>query len=129
MKNRFAAILNSKNGLRFAIFVAVLGALCTLTLRSAASTPMVAVNITNNSGWEIRALYLSPANSDDWGPDQLNGAVISPGGTYTLSYSWDQPSVKIIAEDKDGCFLSNTVDATSNSEWTISNNSPRNCGG
>jgi hypothetical protein len=128
MKSRFAAILNSTRILRVAIFVAMLGALCTLTLHSAASTPLTAINITNDSQWEIRALYLSPADNDNWGPDQLNGAVISPGGTYTLSISWDQPTVKIIAEDKDGCFLTNTVDATTNSEWTITDSSGRDCG-
>ena len=96
MKNRFAAILNSKNCLRFAIFVAVLGALCTLTLRSAASTPMVAVNITNNSGWEIRALYLAHTNSNDWGPDQLKAQ--SSAGRYVHAQLLMEP-----ANRKDHC--------------------------
>lgn len=129
MKSRFTAILNLKSSIRLVLVVAVLASVCALTLPSAASTPLAAVTITNNSSWEIRGLYLSPANSNNWGPDQLNGAVINPGGTYTLSISWDQPTVKIIAEDKDGCFLSTTVDATTNSEWTITSSSARNCGG
>lgn len=129
MKNTLIAILDSRNGVRFLMLVAVLSLSAGVTLRSAASTPAVAVNLVNNSGWEIRALYLSPAYNDNWGPDQLNGAVINPGGTYTLSYSWNQPTVKIIAEDSDGCFLSTTVEATGNSDWTLTNSSPRNCGG
>lgn len=123
-----SAIVNSRNHFRLGIVAAVLFVLGAMTFSSAASTPLTAINITNDSQWEIRAIYLSPADSDDWGPDQLNGAVISPGATYTLSISWDQPTVKIIAEDKDGCFLTNTVDATTNSEWTITNSSGRNCG-
>jgi hypothetical protein len=129
MKTRFTAIINFKSSIRLVLVVAVLASVCALTLPSAASTPTTAVTITNNSSWEIRGLYLSAANTNDWGPDQLGGAVISPGGTYTLSFSWDQPTVKIIAEDKDGCFLSTTVDASASSNWNITNDSARNCGG
>jgi hypothetical protein len=128
MKNTLIAIRDSRNVVRLLMLVAMLSLCAGVTLRSAASTPAVAVNLVNNSGLEIRALYLSPADNDNWGPDQLNGAVISPGGNYTLSYSWDQPTVKIIAEDSDGCFLTTTVDAAANSVWTITSNWPRNCG-
>ena len=128
MKNTLIAIRDSRNGVRLLMLVAMLSLCAGVTLRSAASTPAAAVNLVNNSGLEIRALYLSPAGNDNWGPDQLNGAVISPGGTYTLSYSWNEPTVKIVAEDSDGCFLTTTVDAAGNSAWTITSNSQRNCG-
>ena len=128
MKNTLIAIRDSRNGVRLLMLVAVLSICAGVTLRSSASTPSVDVNLVNNSGVEIRALYLSPADNDNWGPDQLNGAVISPGGTYTLSYSWNNPTVKIIAEDSDGCFLTTTVDAAANFTWTITSNSLRNCG-
>src|SRR6266550_2153094 len=98
MKNTLMAILDSRYGFRLLMLLAVLSLFAGVTLRSAASTPAVAVNLVNNSGLEIRGLYLSPADNENWGPDQLNGTVISPGGTYTLSYSWSQPTVKIIAE-------------------------------
>ena len=128
MKNTLIAIRDSRCGFRLLMLVALLSLFAGGTLRSAASTPAVGVNLVNNSGLEIRALYLSPADNDNWGPDQLNGAFISPGGTYIFNYSWDQPTVKIIAEDSDGCFLTTTVDAAANSAWTITSNSPRNCG-
>ena len=87
------------------------------------------MTISNNSGWELRYIYLSPADNDNWGDDQLNGTIISPGTTRALNVSWEQPTVKLIAEDQDGCFMTTTVDAASNSEWTITNSSQRNCGG
>ncbi len=127
MKN-FTAILKA-NSVRFMMLATVVFAIGATALSSHASAPTAAVNIVNNSANEIRAVYLSPADSDDWSGDQLGGSVISPGATYTLSISWNQPTVKLVAEDKDGCFLSSTVDATSNSEWTITNQSARNCGG
>ena len=128
MKNDFTLILNLKGTLRLVLLVALVASFSAGTLSSRAAAPVATVAITNNSGSEIRGLYLAHANSEDWGPDQLNGAVIAPGASYTLSYSWDQASVKVIAEDKDGCFLSTTVDATGNSSWTITNDSARNCG-
>jgi len=124
----FTSILKA-NGVRFMMLAAVVLAIGATALSSHASAPTAAVNIVNDSGFEIRAIYLSPADSDDWSGDQLGGAVIAPGSSYTLSISWNQPTVKLVAEDKDGCFLSSTVDATSNSEWTITNQSSRNCGG
>ncbi len=122
-------IINSKNIIRLLMLVAVFCALGMMGLRSQASTPQATVTISNNSGWELRYIYLSPTDNDNWGDDQLNGTIISPGTTRALNVSWEQPTVKLIAEDQDGCFLTTTVDAASNSEWTITNSSQRNCGG
>lgn len=122
-------INNSRNIIRLLMLVALFCALSMMALRSQASTPRATVTISNNSGWELRYIYLSPADNDNWGDDQLNGTIISPGTTRELNVSWDQPTVKLIAEDQDGCFLTTTVDAAANSAWTITNSSPRNCGG
>jgi hypothetical protein len=122
------AILNSKKTRRLAIFVTVFCALVATPLLSGAQT-QASVTIVNNSSWEIRHLYLSPANNDNWGPDQLNELVIRPGDSYTLNVSCDQSQIKVITEDQDGCFLSNTVACTGNTVWTITNNATPNCGG
>jgi hypothetical protein len=103
-------------------------ALIVISAHAKVSPPLAAVTITNNSNVEIRGLYVSSADSDNWGADQLGGAVISPGGTYTLSFSWNQSTAKVIAEDKDGCFLSTIVDTSSSATWTITNDSARDCG-
>ena len=117
-----------RRSFRLLILIAVVCATGSIALRSFAASPSTTVTITNNSSWEIRGLYLSPADSDNWGDDQLNGSVIAAGGSYSLNLSWSQSTVKLVAEDQDGCFISNVVDATSNSSWTISSSSSRNCG-
>ena len=119
--------LNASFRTNFLLLVLV-ALICTVgSLTSFASAP-VTITVVNNSNWEIRHLYLSPANSDNWGPDQLDNSPISPGVTRTLNVSWDQSTVKLVAEDQDGCFLSKTVDASGNPSWTIDSNATRNCG-
>lgn len=128
MKSLLAAILNSKTTRRLAILVAVFCALAATPLLSGAQT-QASVTIVNDSSWEIRHIYLSPVNSDNWGPDQLNELVINPGDSFTVNFSCDQSQIKVITEDKDGCFLSNTVACSSNAVWTITNAATPNCGG
>jgi hypothetical protein len=98
------------------------------SLTSLASAPSLTITVVNNSSREIRHLYLSPANNDNWGSDQLNNSPIGSGGSRQLSVSWEQSTVKLVAEDQDGCFLQTTVEASGTPEWTIDNNTSRNCG-
>lgn len=129
MRNLRHALLNSGTHFRFLILIAVFGALSLATpLSGASSPPPLTITVVNNSAWEIRYLYLSPANNDDWGPDQLNDSAIRQGATRTLNVSWDQSTVKLVAEDLDGCFLSTTVAATGSPVWTIPSDAARNCG-
>lgn len=121
-------ILNLRNGLRLALLAVVLCSMGTVLLLHAAPAQSVTLSVVNNSTREIRSLYLSPAENDNWGADQLNESAISAGATRTLNITWDQPTVKLVAEDQDGCFISTTVNVTSSIEWTISNDAPRNCG-
>ena len=121
------AILNSRNVFRFAMLIAMLCLLSALPLLSSA-TATTTITVVNNSSWEIRHLYLSPVDNDNWGPDQLNQSVIAPGQSVTINVVWDQASVKVISEDQNGCFLYQTLDATSNASWTITNNAVPDCG-
>src|ERR1041385_8879030 len=44
------------------------------------------ITIVNNSGREIRHVYLSAPDQNNWGSDQLVNSVISPnGGSFTIS--------------------------------------------
>ena len=123
------AILHSHTIFRLALLVTVLAVFGTLTLMAGATAPTTTnITVTNNSSLEIRHLYLSPADNDNWGPYQLNQTVISPGLIITISAAWDQATVNVISEDQNGCFLYQTVDATSNASWTITNNAVPDCG-
>lgn len=117
----------SRSRFSFLILVVVL-VLSTLTSLSGATPPPLTITVVNNSEWEIHSLYLSPSDNDNWGVDQLNDSTIGPRTTRTLNVSWDQSTVKLVAEDKDGCFMSTTVQATGDPVWTIANNATRNCG-
>ena len=128
MRNLCHALLTSKTRFRFLILVAVFGVLSTLAPLSGASPTSLTITVVNNSGREIRSLYLSPADNDNWGPDQLNESPISAGATRTLNASWDQSTVKLVAEDQDGCFMQATVEASGNPVWTIASDAARNCG-
>lgn len=127
MKTLADELLNFKICFRVLLLVAGLCTLAALTPRSSA-TASLTISIVNNGGVEVRHLYLSPADNDNWGPDQLNQTAISPGTSRNLEVSWDQSTVKLVAEDQDGCFLNTTVAATGSPVWTITSDTPRDCG-
>jgi len=101
-------------------------------LLSKAHAPLASTSITivNNSNREIRHVYLSPPNQNNWGDDQLGGSVIAAGGgSVTLSdVACNASSIKVIAEDNEGCFLYNTVACSQAATWTITNDAARDCG-
>jgi hypothetical protein len=121
---------HSKRSLyRLAILSLSLFALAALT--SARTPTTTSANIVNNSNKEIRNVYLSHVNADDWSDNQLsNGTIIAAGQSYNLSnLACDQQQVKVIAEDQDGCFLSAVVSCGDSATWTITNDTARDCGG
>jgi hypothetical protein len=98
-------------------------------LMGATSTVTTTVTVVNNSSREIRHIYFSPSNQDDWGPDQLNSSVIGQGSSHTLNnVPCEGADIKIIAEDQDGCFITRTVTCSENTNWTITNETARDCG-
>ena len=105
-------------------------ALVALAALSSARTLTTSVNIVNNSNKEIRNVYLSHVNVDDWGTNQLGNTIISPGQSFSIgNVACDQQQVKVVGEDQDGCFLSTVVNCGDNATWTITNNTARDCGG
>lgn len=97
--------------------------------RSTAVPAATSVNIVNNSAREIRNVYLSHVDQDDWSGNQLGSATIAAGQSFNLSISsCDGQQVKVIGEDQDGCFLSTVVSCGDSSSWTITNDTARDCG-
>jgi len=98
-------------------------------LLSKAYAPSTAITIVNNSSREIRHVYLSPPDQNSWGSDQLVNSVISPnGGSATINVSCGGSSIKVIAEDQDGCFLYQVVTCSESVSWTITSGTTRDCG-
>ena len=112
--------------LKTMVVIATLAALSALAPLSTATAPLT-INVVNDSDKQIRHFYLSPANSDNWGPDQLSDPI-SAGTSRTLNVSWEQSTIKLVAEDQDGCFMYQTVEIAGSLTWTINSTTPRNCG-
>lgn len=99
-------------------------------LLSKAYVPTTAITIVNNSNREIRHVYFSPPDQNNWGSDQLGSSVISAnGGSVTLgNVSCGGATIKVIAEDQDGCFAYQVVSCSEGASWTITNETTRDCG-
>ena len=111
-----------------AIFMLALGAIAAMPLLSSAARSSTPITIVNNSSRDIRHVYFSPTNQDNWGPDQLNNSVIGAGATASVDSSCTGADVKVIAEDQDGCFLYKVVTCGQSTTWTITNDASRDCG-
>jgi hypothetical protein len=107
-----------------------LAALPLLSRARTTTTTATSVKMVNNSSKEIRNVYLSHVNIDDWGSNQLGNTTIAAGQSFTLNdVACDQQQVKVIGEDQDGCFLSTVVNCGDSATWTITNDTARDCGG
>ena len=121
---------NSRAKRNLCCLVVLCIALFALAALSSARTVATSVNIVNNSSKEVRNVYLSHVNVDDWGTNQLGNSTIPPGQSFALNnVACDQQQVKVIAEDQDGCFASTIVSCGDRSTWTITDNTARDCGG
>ena len=120
-----------KSRLWLTILVIVAGAIMSTTVLSTArSTTGINITVTNSSQRQIRHLYLAAGDPNNWGPDQLTGATIQPGGSFTLSnVSCAGSTMRVIAEDQNGCFLYFNASCDSNQTWDITDNATPDCGG
>ena len=102
--------------------------LVSITGLSRARTTTINLTVVNNTSGEIRHLFLSPPDSNNWSSDQLNDSAIAPSQSATVTVSCDQANTRLIAEDHDGCFIYQVVSCSSDISWTITNDTVRDCG-
>ena len=120
------SLLKSK---RLPILTIIFGMFACVLLFSHAHAAGTRITIANNSSLAIRHVYVSAANQDNWGPDQLNGSIPPGGGSFTLdNVSCSGSGVKIIGEDQNGCFVYQVVACNDNVTWTITNDTVPDCG-
>jgi hypothetical protein len=111
--------------------IAIVAAALTATMvmtATARNSSNINITIGNNSQREIPHVYLAVGDPNNWGPDQLNNSTIPPGGTRVLSDVACSGSIRVIAEDQDGCFVYKVVSCDANQTWEITNSTPRDCG-
>jgi hypothetical protein len=88
------------------------------------------IHIKNKSDWEIHHFFLSPSDTDKWGPDQLGNAVIATGGTFELhKVPCDTYDVKLVDEDGDECVVAGVDICASKEGWVINNDELLACEG
>lgn len=110
------------------IVCATIIALAAVPLLSKTRATATSVSVVNNSSREIRNIYSSHVDADDWSADLLSDGAIVAGHSSSVSVGCDSQQVKVIAEDQDGCFASTVVTCGGNSTWTITDETPRDCG-
>lgn len=124
--------LRKSNPLSIALLVLglLVGAMVYSPILSKAHAPTSAITIVNNSSHEVRHVFLSAPDQNNWSADQLGNSVIpANGGSATISnVSCSGSTIKVIAEDEDGCFVYQVVACGDSVTWTITNNATRDCG-
>jgi hypothetical protein len=118
------------NSRRTAFALAVVCAFAAHSLLAGARGRSASIKVVNNSEREIINLYLAHADSDDWGADLLPDSTLKTGQSFTISdVACDQPQIKVVAEDKDSCFLSTVVSCGDAVTWTITKDTAAECDG
>ena len=78
------------------------------------------VTVINQSDWQLDHFYMSPADTTDWGEDQLGDDVIGKGEKFTLTdipcNKWD---IKVVDEDGDECVIESVDLCSDTAEWKI----------
>ena len=134
MKN--SMVKTDRKGARLLIFTLLACALVSIPALSSASgrgvsraEPMMTITVTNNSSHEVYHLYLSSVDNNKWGPDLLDGTIIRTGESFAINDVSCGNEIKIIAEDKAGCFIYGTLGCgQATTEWIITNDMPVDCG-
>lgn len=86
------------------------------------------VIIKNDSSWVLTELYLSPADDNEWGPDQLGNHVIGSGDEFTLSeIPCEVYDIRLVDEDDDVCILEGVALCNHEAGWHITNQSLLQC--
>lgn len=103
------------------IFAAVLFVSAVILSGSQAmASDTATVTVTNSSDWAIMHFFLSPADSEKWGADQLGKGVIKTGGSFKLNnIPCDSYDVKLVDEDGDQCVVQNVDLCAASDHWVI----------
>jgi hypothetical protein len=86
------------------------------------------VVIKNKSDWSIQHFFLSPVETEEWGPDQLGDHVINTGDTFTLKgVPCDSYDVRLVDEDGDECVVAEVDVCNGQEGWIITNDDLLDC--
>ena len=113
----------------FAILAVVFCAIIAVPTLLRARPDGNSITVTNNSSRNITHIYLAAPERDNWGPDQLNDTILSSGESVTLTnVACYETGIKVVTEDRDGCFVSAVMACATNGAWTITDDDVPDCG-
>lgn len=64
------------------------------------------ITVYNESSYDLYALYITPQDVFDWGPNMLSGDVLYPGEYITIEVGCDIYDVKVVDDTGVECELS-----------------------
>jgi hypothetical protein len=106
-----------------AFFAAVVAAVLTFAVPAVAQDAKQDFKMVNATGYELKALYVSPSKSDDWGDDILGQDVLSDGQVVNVHFSpkvhtckWD---LKVTHSDDDSNAVWQEIDLCTVEKITI----------
>ena len=118
-------------------WIAPIALLCTLVIPSGlqivkakgAAPAFLSITVTNSSSRTISHLYVSQINPEVWSADLINQSLTN-GQSFTITdVSCSANEIKVIAEDQQGCFSYGIVSCgQATTSWTITNDTPVDCG-
>ena len=77
------------------------------------------LKVTNSSRYDIYHMYVSSAENERWGPDQLADDVLTKGMSYTITdIVPGEYDIKFVDEDGDECTLSD-IAIVKNTSWSL----------
>lgn len=90
----------------------------------------VSLAVVNNSSKTIYHLYLSPANDNNWGPDQMGDTqddTVAPGDSFTLTdIDPGKYDVKLATKSGTECEVDD-VEFDADYKWSVTNAMLNNC--
>jgi hypothetical protein len=88
------------------------------------------VEIANQTDWDFHQFFLSPADEDSWGPDQLGDHVLESGTSFELDgIPCDTYDVMLVDEDGDECVVTAVDVCGQDQGWIINNDDLLSCEG
>lgn len=106
-----------------AFFAAAFAAVLALASPAFAQDAKQDFKMVNKTGYELKALYVSPSKSDDWGDDILGQDVLSDGQAVNVHFSpkahtckWD---LKVTYSDDDSNAVWSEIDLCTVEKITI----------
>src|ERR1700732_3655188 len=105
------------------LLVAAFAAVLAMTAPAGADDAKQDFKLVNKTGYELKALYVSPTKSDDWQQDVLGQDVLADGQSVNVHFSpkartckWD---LKVVYSDDDSSAVWTNVDLCTIDKITI----------